>query len=459
MGIIEKQTPTADSVAESGEVPTVQEKVSIVGGMAELQSLNKSAWITTCSQLAEHFTNKLFQKYSERDEIHLVFDRYDVPMSLKSATSVRRQGDLDSVYYKITDTTHISKVQMKRLLSHNTTKMKLTGYLARKALEHAETTGKRFVVARGSECEATHKDVTPLRSTHEEADTKILLHAVDTAVYGATEINIHSPDTDVFTLSLRRYPELCAETNFITGTGQNHRVIKLRPIVQSLGSAKNAALPALHAMSGADNTGSFAGKGKATRWKVFQEADQELITALTNLGTTEHPSADTMTAVERLICQLYVRNTLISTVKDLRWWLFRKKQAQSERLPPTQAALRETIMRAHYQVMVWNSDTVPAPYLLSPQNYGWRLDGDQWLPVMTTLPPAPEAVIHLVKCSCVKDRCSSNRCQCRKAGLNCTDLCGCSDSGSLCENSNEQNGFDDEDHDAVYDSDDSDTHS
>ena len=128
-------------------------------------------------------------------------------------------------------------------------------------------------------------------------------------------------------------------------------------------------------------------------------------------------------------------------------------------LPPTQAALRETIMRAHYQVMVWNSDTVPAPYLPSPQNYGWRLDGDQWLPVMTSLPPAPEAVIHLVKCSCVKDRCSSNRCQCRKAGLNCTDLCGCSDSGSLCENSNEQNGFDDEDHDAVYDSDDSDTHS
>ena len=72
--IIEKQTPTADSAAESREVPTVQERVSIVDGMTELQSLNKPAWITTCSQLAEHFTNKLFQKYSERDEIHLVFD-------------------------------------------------------------------------------------------------------------------------------------------------------------------------------------------------------------------------------------------------------------------------------------------------------------------------------------------------------------------------------------------------
>ena len=28
-----------------------------------------------------------------------------------------------------------------------------------------------------------------------EADTKMLLHAVDTAVHGAMEISIHSPDT------------------------------------------------------------------------------------------------------------------------------------------------------------------------------------------------------------------------------------------------------------------------
>ena len=54
---------------------------------------------------------------------------------------------------------------------------------------------------------------THLRSTQEEADTKILLHAVDAAAHGATEINIHSPDTDVFILSLRRYPQLCHKTN------------------------------------------------------------------------------------------------------------------------------------------------------------------------------------------------------------------------------------------------------
>jgi len=97
----------------------------------------------------------------------------------------------------------------------------------------------------------------------------MILHAVDAASHGAIEINIHSQDTDVFILSLRRYPQLCNDVHFVTGTRQRNRVIKLKPIVQALGSTKVRALPALHALSGADITGSFAGKGKATWWKIF----------------------------------------------------------------------------------------------------------------------------------------------------------------------------------------------
>ena len=48
---------------------------------------------------------------------------------------------------------------------------------------------------------------------------------------------------------------------------------------------------------------------------------------------------------------------------------------------------------------------------------------------MTTLPPAPEAIIHLMK-----ERFANNRCKCRKAALTCTDLCGCSDTGKDCKN-------------------------
>ena len=88
---------------------------------------------------------------------------------------------------------------------------------------------------------------------------------------------------------------------------------------------------------------------------------------MAKLGKTPTPSDDTMKAIEKFVCELYVPKTSLFTVKDLRWRLFRKKQAQSERLPPTQGALREAVLRAHYQVTVWNNDIVANPDIPSPE--------------------------------------------------------------------------------------------
>ena len=137
---------------------------------------------------------------------------------------------------------------MKKLLSHTKTKMELTTYLADKVITHFSRQGGRwFVVAYGSECKATHKDVQNLQSNQEEADTKIILHAADATSDGAMEIQVHSPDTDVFVLVLFLflYPELCANVSFVTGNGRNRRAIKLQPIVQALREARTAALPGI----------------------------------------------------------------------------------------------------------------------------------------------------------------------------------------------------------------------
>ena len=85
MTLIEKETPAVDSSNVLSDV-RVRKKVVIVSGMAELQSLDKPAVITTCAHLAEHFTEKVLKKHFESDELHLVFDRHHFPLSLKSAT-------------------------------------------------------------------------------------------------------------------------------------------------------------------------------------------------------------------------------------------------------------------------------------------------------------------------------------------------------------------------------------
>ena len=95
-----------------------------------------------------------------------------------------------------------------------------------------------MVVAYGCECKGNKKDMSYLKNDQEEADTKIVLHALDATASGAT-------DTDVFILSLRRYPDLCQNTVFVTGKRQSHREVKLQPIVRALGPTKTAALTAL----------------------------------------------------------------------------------------------------------------------------------------------------------------------------------------------------------------------
>ena len=76
-------------IAES-DIAIAKLEVTLVDAMATVQSMGKPEWIKNCSQLAEHFISCVFQQYNDDSEVHLIFDRYDFPLSLKSATRDRR---------------------------------------------------------------------------------------------------------------------------------------------------------------------------------------------------------------------------------------------------------------------------------------------------------------------------------------------------------------------------------
>ena len=62
---------------------------------------------------------------------------------------------------------------------------------------------------------------------------------------------------------------------------------------------KNLALPVLHALTGADNTGSFSGKGIPTCWKEFEEANESILRSLANpVGKDEKPDEETLDGIE-----------------------------------------------------------------------------------------------------------------------------------------------------------------
>ena len=82
------------------------------------------------------------------------------------------------------------------------------------------------------------KDMSYLKSDQGEADTKIVLHALDATASGAAEIRIHSRT------QMSLFFDLCQKTVFVTGKDQNYREINLQPIIRALGPLKTAALPA-----------------------------------------------------------------------------------------------------------------------------------------------------------------------------------------------------------------------
>ena len=183
-----------------------------------------------------------------------MFDRYDLPTSLKEATRERRQGGKPATAYHVEDNTPVGKVSAKQFLSSTTTK---DVYLAKKALHHFEGKPKIFIVT-------SRQNVSPTvwtYSSQEKADTRIILHSLDAARKRATELYIHSPDTDVLSSQL--------------DTTINSAGTHTSSLVWGTRSGTNGACTwGFHAFSGADVTGRFAGKGKLNCWKAVSRCSE-----------------------------------------------------------------------------------------------------------------------------------------------------------------------------------------
>lgn len=197
---------------EEQEVSTQIIAVAIIDGMTELQSL-KLKQPAVCSDLADQFRNKLFTKYRTFSEVHVVFDTY-IDNSLKAAERLRRQKGIPSVQYKIDRNTNIKTVTLQKLLSHTKRKDELTEFLSKALLAAAAKLNINVVVAYRQNAEAIQLSVAHLKSSHEEADTKLILH-IDATKRGASSLHIFSPDTDVLILAIHNYLHFPKDSHMI----------------------------------------------------------------------------------------------------------------------------------------------------------------------------------------------------------------------------------------------------
>jgi len=188
-------------------------------------------------------------------------------------------------------------------------------------------------------------------NNHDEADTLMICLGVSATERNSVDaqITFFSRDTDVLVLIIANYDRLLKNTSISMASS----VQQTNPLWTALGPDRAKALPGLHAFSGGDNTGRFARIGKSTWLKLFMEAEQDVIKALCTLCDDVDVSDDLqLTLAQFVYTACRPKGIQLSSIPELRWHLFCKYMAESEKLPPTLGALKQHILRARVQARV-----------------------------------------------------------------------------------------------------------
>lgn len=267
---------------------------------------------------------------------------------------------------------------------------------------------------------------------HEEADTRIFVHAADAARNGHRTLLVRTVDTDVVVIAIALVGRMNVDELWIAfGSGKSFRYLAVHEIANSLGPERSSALPFFHSFTGCDTVSAFAWHGKKTAWDVWASFPEVSKTFAYLSAMPDEVSPAELKTVERFVILLYDRTSDCVDVNSARKNQFTKKGRSIDRIPPTQAALEQHIKRAIYQAgYVWRQSLVLDPILPCPSNWGWIRDrNNSWQPLWSVLPEAAKSCFELIHCGCKKG--CKRQCKCVKAGLVCTALCACDGQGQV----------------------------
>ena len=233
----------------------------IVDGMAVVQSI-KGKW-KTFGEFADAILNSLAKLARQWNctRLDFVADRYPV-LSIKN-TERRRRAEKGVQRVHIFGKDQNVPKQWKKYLSCGENKESLVVFLCEHwrscsslrlggiSTMYVTAKEKCYLISRGdSDDDPVRREVVSiLQSNHEEADTRLLLHAKHAAAT-YDRIIIKSPDTDVFILSIAMQPAFPKELYVMTGTGNRFRCIPVSTISNNLGVEICRCLPGFHAFTG-----------------------------------------------------------------------------------------------------------------------------------------------------------------------------------------------------------------
>lgn len=217
----------------------------IIDGMALVQKM-KFMGATKFSEYSDLLLRKVEVLFRSHDRVDIVFDRYDGRTSIKEGERQKRGATLGGEFIIHSGETAVPK-SWTAYMSNWKNKVNLQTYLVQDwtaRMPNRMQGEKRLYIGGGGTdhsltvmiCPERISVVDGLRSDHEEADTRMIIHAGH-AFKSQSRVTIQSPDTDVFLLMIHHWRKMKidgAELWFQTGTGLKERMIPIHRCVNRL---------------------------------------------------------------------------------------------------------------------------------------------------------------------------------------------------------------------------------
>ena len=348
--------------------------------------------------------------------IHIVFDDYPQP-SIKDTERDRRGADNRTFVITGPEQRRVPR-DLNDALKSRSFKRQLPQFLANEwqdpsygeILKHKEVildvpgACYHFKVEEG----VIHREtVDGLRNDHEEADTKICLHAVF-ADHNDGNLVIRASDTDIAVILLYHCSKFQSRVWMDIGTAakNNRRYISFTAVCHKLGPDLCAALPAFHSFTGSDYTSSFVRKGKVRPFKMLEKGqDYQDAFAVMSRGT--EVSDATRTTLLNFTAKIYgaKENTSLNKCRYQKFIQAYGPKGQGKNplanlrgidasgLPPCEDEVITHIKRASFVANIWATADQSHIEQHPTEENGWQLVDNQYKPIWFEGEQLPESLI------------------------------------------------------------------
>ena len=260
----------------------------------------------TFMEYSEIFLPYIKQSIENVQRLDLVWDEY-IPNSLKASTRQKRDT---GARRRVLPSAMVAQ-NWQEFLCLDNNKKELLLFFSEQVVKMA-IEGRQIIVTKGEEvlCSppATGRNKLSLCS-HEEAETRIMVHITDAVQDGHQSVMIRSTDTDVVVLTVAAVATLDRKELWVSyETGKNQKILPAHL------SPSPPCLPIFHALTGCDTTSFFAGYGKRPAWAVWENFPNVTSTFLELAGTPSSISEENLCTIERFIILIYDRTSHLSKV-------------------------------------------------------------------------------------------------------------------------------------------------